>query len=225
MAQSSYSLKVGESKFIKLPSPSAGVIQNAGWGCNHANVIIDEESTAGAIIHIDHYYEDIATIEVWYNYMWYDNNGYPHVNDSIAYFQISCIAQYATLSDSSLVLEEGESYQLDVSMSGYGGFSPTWRSGNSGIASVDRDGLVHAYSAGTTTIYCDPIIGPEETCSVRVTAASSGGDSGSSDDDDYNYPDNDDDYWQDDDNQNNSYINNARGRILGLIESSKQYLN
>lgn len=162
------SLKVGQSQFVKLPEvPYGGYINEATWGCDNINVSLSEESFAGVIISVDKYFEGTARVTAWYNFVWYDNRNNPHVENSNAYYLVTCIGQKVTLDTSSITLLSGEGYQLKLSGAS-SIFVPQWSSNNLSVAQVNNSGYVTAVSPGSATIICDPIIGPEVMCSVTV---------------------------------------------------------
>ena len=169
------SLKVGQSKFVKLPeAPYNGYINEAAWGCDNNNVSLSEESAVGAIICVDKYFEGTARITAWYNYVWYDAKNYMHVGNSNAYYLVTCIGQNATLNTTDITLLSGESYQLKLS-GGSSVFPAKWSSNNPGVAQVNQNGYVTAATPGSAKITCDPIVGPMIYCHVTVKAVEATG--------------------------------------------------
>ena len=165
-----FSLNVGESEFLELPdAPMDGYINQASWGCDNENITVDG-SIAGAIIKINHYFTGTAIVEGWYQYA-YLYNGKLQVGDSIAYYRITCNGKSVSISETSITLNAGETHKLKLSGSN-SRYTPIWSTYNSQVAQVSPDGLVTAISSGSTTIACDPIIGPPVYCEVTVKVVS-----------------------------------------------------
>lgn len=181
-----YDIRVGGIEFIKLEAPIRGaVINQAAWGCNSIHVKLGSPSIAGVLAEVTHYFEGSATITVFMQYYWYDNFDRMHVMGMEKQFLVRCVGYPATLNVNSLDLYVGQRYQLQVDMTNYGGFVPTWSSSNPYVATVNSLGVVGANSEGTAIITCDPIVGPKISCRVKVitSGGGSGGSSGGGDSD------------------------------------------
>lgn len=171
----SYDMKVGGIKFIPLDPPiKDSYITQAAWGCDNIHVRLSEESVAGAIVEVTHYFENTAVITVFVQYVWYDLWDRMHVGSREYFFRIRCIAASSSLNYTSLVLDVGQSAQLQLSTPSYL-FTPTWKSSNYGVVHVSYDGRVTAVGTGTATITCDPIVGPLLSCHVIVKNRDEGG--------------------------------------------------
>jgi len=173
-----YNLKVGDIKFLSLKPPmNKSYFTQAAWGCDNINVRLSDQSTVGAIVEVTHYFEGTATITVFAQYVWEDLRGWQRVGAREYFFLIRCIAASSSLNYTSKTLDVGQSMQLQLRTSSYG-YTPKWQSSNNGVAQVSYDGRVTAVGVGTTTITCDPIVGPPLSCRVTVK------DGGGNDDDD-----------------------------------------
>lgn len=174
IAQDSYSLYVGQQKFISTPeAPYDGAVYSSIWTPNGPIEIISQ-SAGGAMLRPYSYYQGTVPVSCTYYFRWLDSSGYYHNGNLTKTFYITCIPSYATLSQTSLTIDAGETKRLTYtnSYTGYDDYTrsrATWTSLDTDVATVSSDGTVEGVGSGSCTIVLDPIGGPVVYCDVTVS--------------------------------------------------------
>ncbi|MBQ7856578.1 MAG: Ig-like domain-containing protein [Alistipes sp.] len=166
-----YSLKINESKYLSLPDPPYnGYTTHATWNCDRPEITFTESDEVGAIIYINSYFEGTATISCLYSFTYYGADDNLHPGHDYAYYYISCKGTTATISDTNIELNPGDTYRLSYTLasSSCGKPAAEWSSSDEYVAKVDQNGKVTAVSSGTALITCNPIVAPKVFCNVRV---------------------------------------------------------
>lgn len=163
-------LYVGESKFLGTPDniPYDGYVIHASWSCSNPYIEFTEADEVGAIVKPTHYFEETAIIECTYSYMYWGFDGWEHTSHGTTYFHINCIPNYATISNTNIELNIGESKRLSYKLEKYSSIKGEWSSSNEDVATVDNKGNVKATGSGRARIKLDPIVGPLVYCDVEV---------------------------------------------------------
>lgn len=172
-AKAQYNLYVGQDEFIEVPDPPYDGYVRAAWWTKTDNITYKEQSVAGAIVYISHYFEDSEYITCTYNYSYYYRDREMSAQGQKT-FTFSCIPVYATLSSEKLELTVGKKKKLTYNLSSqtnssYASKNQKWTSSNENIATVDQKGNVEAKGEGTCKIWLDPAVGPMVCCEVTVT--------------------------------------------------------
>ena len=164
------SLYVGESKFLGTPDniPYDGYVTHASWNCDNPYIEFTEADEVGAIVKPTHYFEETAVIECTYAYTYWGYDGRKHVGHGTTSFRIHCIPNYATISNTDIKLNIGESKRLSYKLEKYSSIKGEWSSSNEDVATVDNKGNVKATGSGRARIKLDPIVGPLVYCDVEV---------------------------------------------------------
>lgn len=172
-AQDSYSLYVGQQKFISTPeAPYDGAVYSSIWTPNGPIEVISQ-SAGGAMLRPYSYYQGTVSVSCTYYFRWLDSKGYYHNGNQTKTFYITCIPSYATLSETNLVLDAGETKRLTYTSSytGYDSYTrsnATWTSTDMDVATVSSNGTVQGVGPGNCTIVLDPVGGPVVYCDVTV---------------------------------------------------------
>jgi len=162
-------LYVGESEFLETPDIAYdGWVTHAWWSCENPNIEFSEADEYGAIVKPIHYFEGTATVECMYAYTYYGWDDRKHVGSGTTYFYIRCNPNYASISDTDIELNIGETHRLSYSLDDYSSIKGEWSSSNEDVATVDSKGNVKAISSGKARIVLDPIVGPLVYCNVEV---------------------------------------------------------
>ena len=163
------SLYVGESEYLETPDiPYDGYVTHAWWSCTNPNIEFSEADEVGAIVKPIHYFEGQATIECTYAYTYWGYDDNKHVGSGTTYFYIRCIPNYATVSQTDIKLNIGESHRLSYTLEKYCNTKGEWNSSNEDVVTVDSKGMVKAIGPGKARIELDPIVGPLVYCDVEV---------------------------------------------------------
>lgn len=161
-----YNIEIGSYEYLSL-EPPAGWVTTASWSCDEG-LKITESSEVGAVVTVTHYFSGAAYVNCFYTYTYvgtYDNNY--HVGHSTKTYRITCIGGTASISETKLELNPGETHTLKCTRSdSYG--TPTWTSSNEDVVTVNSKGKVTAVGTGVATITLDPIIAEPCFCNVRV---------------------------------------------------------
>ena len=163
------SLYVGESEFLETPDiPYDGYVTHAWWSCSNSNIEFTEADAYGAIVKPIHYFDGTATVECTYAYTYWGYDDRKHVGSGTTYFRIKCLPNYATISDTDIELNIGETHRLSYSLEKYSSIKGEWSSSNEDVATVDSKGNVKGIGSGKARIKLDPIVGPLVYCDVEV---------------------------------------------------------
>lgn len=161
-----YNIEIGSYEYLSL-DPPAGWVRNAYWTCDEG-LTLTEHSEVGAVVKVTHYFSGAAYVNVSYTYEYvgsYDGN--MHASTASKTYRITCIGGTASISESNVELNPGESYSLKYSRSkSYG--TPTWTSSDEDVVKVDKNGKLKAMASGVATITFDPITAAPCYCNVRV---------------------------------------------------------
>lgn len=161
-----YNIKVGSYEFLSLDPPK-GYVRSATWSFDEGLTLTDR-SEAGAIVKVTHYFTGAAYVTCNYVYEYlgsYDNNF--HAGQGTKTYRITCIGGTAKISETELELKPGENHTLRCTRSeSYG--TPTWKSSDEDVATIDSKGKITAIATGYTTITLDPITAEPCFCSVHV---------------------------------------------------------
>lgn len=161
-----YSLKVGYCEFLELDPPK-GIVISASWS-HDSGLRLEDSSEVGAIVEVTHYFSGAAYVNVSYSYEYlgtYDNNY--HIGRGSKTYRITCIGGTASISEDNIELNVGQTRSLQYSRSDEYG-TPTWKSSNEDVVTINKYGTLKAISPGVATITFDPIIAEPCFCDVRV---------------------------------------------------------
>lgn len=162
----SYSIEIGSYEYLELEPPK-GWVRNAYWSCDNG-LKLTEASEVGAIVQVTGYFEGSAYVRVSYTYEYlgsYDGN--MHASNSSKSYRITCIGGEASISETNVELNIGQSHTLSYSRSMHYG-TPKWTSSNEDIVTVNNNGKITAKAPGVATITLDPITAAPCFCDVRV---------------------------------------------------------
>ena len=168
-------LYVGESIFLENPS-TPGSIDAIAWYSDHNNNIYISEKSGGALVRVDQYFSDIATIEYQYGYTYYIGSSRYH-GTGHGYFEITCRKSQTQLNLTEVVLAPGETATLSyTNSSGYKVPFPYFKTDDKKVAmvndgewDVEESVTVNAVSPGTCAItFYGNTGGTNPTCKVTV---------------------------------------------------------
>ena len=161
-----YNIEVGSYEFLSL-DPPAGYVRSATWSCDEG-LTLTERSEAGAVVKVTHYFSGAAYVNCNYVYEYlgsYDHNY--HAGQGSKTYRILCVGGTASISETNLELSPGEKHTLKCTRSdSYG--TPTWKSSNEDVVTVDSKGKITAVATGYARITLDPITAAPCFCDVRV---------------------------------------------------------
>ena len=162
----SYSIEIGSYEYLELEPPK-GWVRNAYWSCDNGLKLTDANEV-GAIVQVTRYFEGAAYVKVSYTYEYYGSyDGNMHASSSSKSYRITCIGGEASISETNVELNVGQSHTLSYSRSMQYG-TPTWTSSNEDIVTVNKNGKITAKAPGVATIALDPITAAPCFCDVRV---------------------------------------------------------
>lgn len=90
MYAQTYSVAVGETITLDVPSVSIGYVDKAIWACPNPSIKFVEKSTFSATIKVVAAFEGHATVELVYVEKYYNNKGHTRQNTYTKNFYISC---------------------------------------------------------------------------------------------------------------------------------------
>ncbi len=150
------SLYPGNSVFLAPPNPPRGEIFQTAWSSTSPYLSI-EKWRNGAYVKVTEYFTGSAEVTCTSYYEWYDySTSIPrrYQNTITKRYYITCLSVETRVSPTSLDLEVGGGYSLDVTLSP--DISPTpsvrWWSDDPKVASVNASGYVRAVGEGHTYI-------------------------------------------------------------------------
>ena len=167
------SLYVGENEhgYLSTPEPPSGHVTHAWWKCDNPNVKFYDSGSHGTMVGITHYFEGTAYVECTYAYtykIYSYGKEYTHVDHGTKTFRITCLPNYATISEDNIELKIGEAHRLSYTLGENSSIKGEWSSSNEDVATVDSKGNVRAVGSGKARIQLDPIVGPLVYCNVEV---------------------------------------------------------
>ena len=167
---------VGEDyvQYVEVPdAPNDGWIESTSWD-RPPYIALKEQSDAGAIVYISHYFDgtESLTANCYYGYFF---NGRQNLGQYSQHYFFTCKPVYATLSKTTLSLDVGQREKLTYKLSEakynskkWSEDKCEWKSSNEQIAEVDAYGNVYGKADGKCVITLDPVVGPEVMCTVTV---------------------------------------------------------
>lgn len=166
-----YTLGIGEIKFLEVPEPPFdGYIYSGAWSCDRPEISFVEKYDYGAKIKIDSYFSGTATVQCIYVYMYYINDRSQVGSGTITY-SIKCSAVPPT----SVSLPTEKTIHLDETLTLIPTLTPSnagttyrWSSSNTSIATVSSSGVVTPKNFGETSITVTTDNGLSATCLVTV---------------------------------------------------------
>lgn len=90
LPSTSYTLNVGESKFLAVPDVTTGYVDKATWACSSPYISFERRDEAGAIISINTPFSGSAVIELLFVEKYYDQKGFTRANTYYKTFKITC---------------------------------------------------------------------------------------------------------------------------------------
>ena len=166
-----YTLGIGEIKFLEVPDPPFdGYIYSGAWSCDRPEISFVEKYDYGAKIKIDSYFSGTATVQCIYVYMYYINDRSQVGSGTITY-SIKCSAVPPT----SVSLPTEKTIHLDETLTLTPTLTPSnagttyrWSSSNTAVATVSSSGVVTPKNFGETVITVTTENNLSATCLVTV---------------------------------------------------------
>lgn len=90
LPSSSYTLDVGETKFLPVPDVYTGYVDKTVWTCSSPYISFEKRDEAGAIISIVAPFSGTALIELLFVEKYYDDKGFTRANTYYKTFEITC---------------------------------------------------------------------------------------------------------------------------------------
>lgn len=166
------SLYPGETIRLYCPSAPIGSIDAASWSSNNKGVgVAPGNHGLYCDAYVNSYFEGTATIECYYSYSWYSTvKGRMEVDNGTVYYYIMSKPVNIRLNQTELEMKVGENYQLTYTQitTGAPDAMVTWASEDKDIASVDKEGIVHAKASGEVDIIAQNKSGNDAICHVSI---------------------------------------------------------
>lgn len=130
-----YSLEIGETLQLNVPSVPLGYVDKAIWACSNPAITFINKSEISATIKITKNFDEYAIIELVYVARYVDNKGFTRANTYSKNFYVSCISDSGNnstpnsasiLIQPELTVEIGEQVKIPYQLLPIGSTADIW---------------------------------------------------------------------------------------------------
>lgn len=173
-----YSLNVGDTQYLAVPSVSIGYVSKAVWACSNSSIQFVEKSEIGATVKVVSSFSGTATVELVYVQTYIGTySGRTEAVTHTKNFYIQCsggssggvVPTSVSLPD-GLTVEVGKSVQIVPSLVPSNASTKfSWSTESiTGRAGINGSGLVTGYESGTVRVNVSTENNLSASCVVRV---------------------------------------------------------
>lgn len=172
-----YTVAVGETQYLQVPSVSVGTVSKAVWACSNPEIQFVSKDEVGATIKVIKSFSGIATVELVYVQSYIGS--YTGRIEAITYtknYYIQCYGGTSSVSPTAISLPSNLTVFVENSIQIIPTFTPANASSTlswsiqqgTGVAAINGRGIVTGVKSGTVTVYVNTTNGLSASCKVRV---------------------------------------------------------